>query len=283
MQRKNRILSLIDFSEYSETILRFTRSFSTYLQAEVVLIHQFPGVVPARASANVREQFYKNEREDTYERLVELAGPLFETLPAMVASEKDITDTLRNLGSPSYFDWLFIGLKGTSFIEQVFLGSKAADVLGETDFVSVAIPLSGEICYPKELVVAVDPDASFEISQLRTVLSQLPGDISNITLLSITPDEKAGAELQTALLHLATSLDGYNTATIVFNSGDEVKEIERYMNDKKDSFLVVQAGDEATHDFIFKKGLVNELVYKSSVPMIVLPRKVQPLTSTTSR
>ncbi|HEY1020879.1 MAG TPA: hypothetical protein VGE06_01145, partial [Flavisolibacter sp.] len=74
MQRKNRILSLIDFSEFTDTTLRYTRSFSVYLDAEVVLIHQLPGIVPARASANVREQFYKNEREDTYERLVEQAG-----------------------------------------------------------------------------------------------------------------------------------------------------------------------------------------------------------------
>ena len=283
MQRKNRILSLIDFSEYSEAILRYTRSFSTHLGAEVVLIHQFPGIVPARASANVREQFYKNEREDAYERLVELASPLFETLPAMVASEKDVTDTLRNLKNPAYFDWLFIGIKGTSFLEQLFLGSKAIDVLEEPDFVSVAVPLREEICYPKELVVAVEPGVSFDVSQLHAVLAQLPGGISNLAFLSIMPDEVGEAETITTLSQLAAQFEGYHTSTMVFKGGNEIKEIENYMNNKKDSYLVLQAGDPDTHDFIFKKGLVNELVYKSIVPMIVLPRKVQPVTNTTLR
>ncbi|MBB1286523.1 universal stress protein [Flavisolibacter sp. BT320] len=275
MQRKNRMLSLIDFSEYVETTLQYTRRFSAYLNAEVVLIHQLPGIVPARASANVREQFYKNEREDTYERLVGLAGPLFESMPAMIASEKRIADTLHNLKNPDYFDWLFIGIKGTSFFEQLLLGSKAVEVLEESDFVSVAVPLGRELCFPKELVIAIDPDAPFDSHRLKKVLSQLPGNIRNLAFLSITPDKEESGEAKTTLAEVAAQFEGYTTSTIVLHSGNEVKEIERYMNDRQDSYLVLQAGDPETHDFIFKKGLVTELVYKSIVPMIVLPRKLE--------
>lgn len=282
MQRKNRILSLIDFSEFTDTTLRYTRSFSDYLDAEVVLIHQLPGIVPARASANVREQFYKNEREDTYERLVEQAGPLFKTMPAMVASEKMLTNTLHNLENPAYCDWLFIGIKGTSFFEQLLLGSKAVEVIEDSRFVSVAVPLGKDLCFPKELVVAVDPDASFDSTQLKTVLSQLPGGISNIAFLSVTPDDENENAIKNSLNQMAARFEGYHTSVLLFHSGNEIKEIERYMNDRKDSYLVLQAGDPETHDFIFKKGLVNELVYKSVVPMIVLPRKTGQATEPTS-
>lgn len=267
------MLSLVDFSEYTDTMLRYTRSFSDYLDAEVVLIHQLPGIVPARASANVRDQFYKNEREETYERLVELAGPLFGTMPAMVASEKMLTDTLHNLENTAYYNWLFIGIKGTSFFEQLLLGSKAVEVIEESRFVSIAVPLGKNLCFPKELVVAVDPDTPFDSTHLKTVLSQLPEGISNIAFLSITPDDENENAIRNTLGEIAAGFEGYHTSVLVFHSGNEIKEIERYMNDRADSYLVLQAGDPETHDFIFKKGLVNELVYKSVVPMIVLPRK----------
>lgn len=273
MQRKNRLLCLIDFSEFTETTLRYAKSFSGCLQADIVLIHQLAPIIPARASESLREQVYKNEEEDTYERLAQLAGPLFDTLPQMVASEKELTDILSSMRTPAYFDWLFLGLKGTSFLEQVFIGSKAVEVLNQTDFVSVAIPLNKEVCYPKELVVAVDPEVTFDTTHLNEMLPQLPGGVSRITFLSITTHERSDADVQALLSNLAAAFAGYPTDTIIFNSGEEIKEIERFMGDKQDCFLVLQAGDPDTHDFIFNRGLVNELVYKSIVPMIVLPRK----------
>ncbi len=275
MQRKNRLLCLIDFSEFTETTLRHAKSFSGCLDAELVLIHQLAPIVPSRASESLREQVYKNEEEDAYERLTKLAGPLFDTLPKMVASEKDFSEVLQGLKAPDYFDWLFLGLKGTSFIEQIFLGSKAAEVLNQTDFVSVAVPLSKEVCNPKELVVAVDPETSFDPSHLLEMLPQIPGGVARITFLSITSSERSDADVQASLSSLAAACSAYTTDTVIFNSGEEIKEIERFMSDKEDCFLVLQAGDPDTHDFIFNRGLVNELVYKSIVPMIVLPRKTK--------
>jgi nucleotide-binding universal stress UspA family protein len=271
MQRKNRILSLIDFSEHSETILRLTRSFGTYLQAEIVLIHQLPGIVTSRASASVREQVYKAEREDAFERLAELAGPLFETTPAMIASHQELTETLHSLKNDTYFDWLFIGMKGTSLLEQIFLGSKAVEVLDNTDYVTVTVPLTREFYFPQELVVALHAEYPFNSARLKTMLAQLSGVINKISFLTVTTDDSKRAENESLLSRLVTEFADLHPATVVIENGNVLKEVQRYMQDKQHCFLVVQEVDPSLHDFVFHRGLIKELVYKSLVPMIVLP------------
>ncbi|MDQ3276803.1 MAG: universal stress protein [Bacteroidota bacterium] len=271
MQRKNRILSLLDFSEYSEKILRCSKSFSTYLQAEVLLIHQLPNIVTARASASVREQVYKAEREDAFERLSELSGSMFETTLPMIASQEDLTETLSNLKNNAYFDWLLVGLKGKSFLEQVFLGSKAVAVLDQTSFVTIAFPLAKEICFPEELVVALHADDTINSEQLKAVVAQLPGALRKITFVTEMNSEDQRDSVASALSRLKAEFEAMAPAEVMIRGGDVQKELERYLQDKAQSFLLVQESDPLRHDSVFKRGLINELVYRSTVPMIILP------------
>jgi len=58
---------------------------------------------------------------------------------------------------------------------------------------------------------------------------------------------------------------------VIFESSDVLKVVEGYMLEREKSFLVVQQSDALLHDAVFKRGLITELVYKSTVPMVILP------------
>ena len=58
METRNRIIVLVEFSEYSENLVNFAFSISEIIKAKVVLVHKISGVTPAMADEGVRDGWY---------------------------------------------------------------------------------------------------------------------------------------------------------------------------------------------------------------------------------
>ena len=273
MKLKNRIISLIDLSDYSEAIIRCTQEFGSFLHAEVVFVHQLPAIVPERVNPSIKENFQSSARAQAYERITEMAGSQFEHQPAVIVSEEDLPTVVHRIINDHFFNWLFIGLKGTSFLEQMFMGTKAVHIINETDFVTVAFPLTTRAFSPGEIIVAVQEKAVADSKQLKKVILQLSESVPKITILSIVAGSENESEIQELKHQLIGNFDEYNPTSVVFKGPDVYNDLENFLKQKNNSLLVLQ--EEDTRLSRFKKNIVSELIYKSLIPLIILPRTMR--------
>ena len=63
----------------------------------------------------------------------------------------------------------------------------------------------------------------------------------------------------------------YNTSFAIYEGSNPLEDIKKVINFKIDEMLVIQKGSRLFTDQLFRKFLINELVYEGKTPLIVLP------------
>lgn len=272
MTRKNRIITLIDFSDNSETLIKFSSEFSKIIDSEVVFVHKVPGLSPALADTDIKKQIIAIEKEEAQDQLKALTKKYYFNAAELFVSEKTILEILDELKSENYFDWAFVGLKGTGVLKKIFIGSTALKVIDDSELLTVAIPIQKEIFIPSRLIVSVYYKYPINIAQFNILLSNLSEQIKEIEFITVITEKDDEDESINYLIQLKLMYSEYNAAINPFRGKDAFSEIIDHMEDKKDSFLVVQQGSRSLTDSLFRKFLINDLVYSSSIPLIVLSK-----------
>lgn len=270
MKKQNRIISLIDFSEYSNKVIQFTADFSRLIDARVVFVHRVPGMVPALADSESRRQIIDHEKEVALQKLKEQAGVYFSPAPQFEVSDKHLLTIFKELKDEGYFDWVVAGLKGTGMVKKVFMGSTTLMVIEETRLPTVAIPMAENISLPKELVVVVSSKYPINAEMLKPVMTNLSGSVVKTTFISIITETDDELNTGKYFKELENEFKAFNTMSVMFKGVDPFEEIQGYFRDKSDVFLVAQQGSGTLTDALFGDHFINELVYHGSIPLIVL-------------
>jgi len=69
----------------------------------------------------------------------------------------------------------------------------------------------------------------------------------------------------------AMFVDRFNTDFAIYEGNNPFEDIKKVINNKIDELLIVQKGSRLLTDQLFRRFLINELVYEGQTPMIVLP------------
>ena len=62
-----------------------------------------------------------------------------------------------------------------------------------------------------------------------------------------------------------------DTSYELFVGRTAFEDLKRILSEKKDEFIIVQRGSRMLMDQIFRKFLINELVYEGNIPLVILP------------
>jgi hypothetical protein len=65
--------------------------------------------------------------------------------------------------------------------------------------------------------------------------------------------------------------ENYKTFYEIYVSDNPSKNIQNIISGKSNELLVVQKGERLLTDYLFRKFLINDLVYDAKTPLIVLP------------
>ena len=272
MTRKNRIIALIDFSDNSETLIKFSSEFSRIIDSTVVFVHKVPGLSPRLEDADIKKQIIDIDKEEALDQLEALAKKYFFRNGEFLVSEKDILTILEELKNEHYFDWVFVGLQGKGLLKKIFIGSTALEVIEGSEILTVAVPIQKEIFIPQKLIVGVYYKFPINIAQFNILLSNLSEQIKEIEFVTVITENDDEDESIKYLLDLTLMYSEYHAVMNHFKEKDAFSEITDHMADKTDVFLVVQQGSRALSDRQFKKFLINDLVYSNSIPLIVLSK-----------
>lgn len=269
-KKKNRILLLIDFSKYSEDLTNFAFKISEIIDAKVVLIHQITGMASGMADQEVRDEIIKSETEEAHSKLIKLANKRVYSHDSFHISTKPIVSILKEIESEQYFDLVFTGLKGSGALKRLFIGTTTLSIIEESNLLTVALPLQKKLALPNKLMVGINSNYPLNKNQFEKLLNVFENQIEQLVFFTILKDEEDENEARKHLMDVQKQYEHKNPSVQIYKGDDAFNMLKDKMDFDENSFLVLQQGTRSFSDKLFRKFMINELVYSAKTPLIVL-------------
>lgn len=261
---------LIDFSEYSENLIDFAFNFSEIIGAKVVFVHRIFGMVPRMADPETKAEMVKSEIEEAQINLRKLARGRIYGDDSFYVSQKPVLTILNELANEYYFDWVFAGLKSTGILKRLFIGSTTISIIDESNLLSVAVPIRNPISVPKKLMIGINSKYPINKDQLSWLLSSLNPQIKEIEFFTILKDDENETRASDYLSRFQTEYEAHQPTIRLYKGENGFDLLKERVELTRKSFLVLQQGSRSLTDQLFRKFMINELVYSAKTPLIVL-------------
>jgi nucleotide-binding universal stress UspA family protein len=268
-----RLITLIDLSEYSEAVLRFADAWSKAFGAELLLVHQVEWITPTLTHERTRKELVRNEKNEAREALDELQTRILSTEQkvGVHVTEENLVPLLQRLEEQGQEDLILLGLKGKGKLGRIFIGSSALRVIEGTESITVAIPKGIDELLPRILHVAVSPKYPIDREAFEGLLQGVREELEAIEFMSIVledDDERASKEL---IEELQEEYRKRGSSSRLFRGDDAFGAIRSHLGEGSGGMLLVQRGSRKLRDYMFRRFLINDVVYDASIPLIVLP------------
>ena len=271
---RKRFIILIDFSEYSSNLIKYASDWSKEANAEILLLHQTIILAPAMVDSETKQQITQLTNEEALQKLKELVKTRISNTVSVrySVSENPLQFTLATLLEEPFENLVFVGVKGTGVLKKLFLGSMALQVIRNTKNIIVAMPKEIDKFTHEKIFVAVNEKKPLNMVELNNFFHFMDAKNTSITFFYLAkPDEKTkGIEKQLQELS-ETFADRFNTDFAIYEGQHRLEDIKKVINNTVDEILVVQKGSRLLTDRLFRRFLINELVYEGQTPLVVLP------------
>ncbi|CAM4255315.1 universal stress protein [Gillisia hiemivivida] len=272
MDKMNRITVLVDFSEHSKNLVNFAFGLSESIKAKVLFIHKYTSMVPGMTDQDTRDEIMRTNKEEAHAKLWKLVKNRVFSEDSIHVSPKPILTILNELKADRYFDWVLAGLKGTGALKRLFIGSTTVSIIDNSDHLTIAVPINMPISIPRKLLVGVNPLFPLNQHQFSNMLRTLAGKVQEVEFFSIVKDGENEDKAKDQLNRLRKEYDAYNSSISLFKGEDAFNGLKAYLEKTPDSFLVLQQGSRSLQDKLFRKFMINELVYSGQTPLIVISK-----------
>jgi len=272
---KTRLIVLIDFS--TDNLFKFAGLWSEVLKADLLFIHQVPGLIPSLADGESRALIIEEEKKEALTKLKSMAYEYFPQLKNVKyhVSEQSLLTTIKAITVQDniYKNLVLAGLKTRGYLQQLLFGSTSTKLIDELDYPLIAIPANIEAFIPEKFILALSYRYPLNQDSYHRLLEALEETIQMSEIISVvTPNDQA-AESQDYLQRLTSEIKKDIPTTYMLFKGEEpFKEIKKHVfSGHKNCLLVVQKGSRSLSDQFFRKFLINELVHDGSIPLVVIP------------
>ncbi len=271
---KKRLIVLIDFSEFSGNLIRYAGDWGEKTNAELLLIHQTVVMAPALADNESRRMIARQANDEALEQLKALAQTLIPSTvkTSFAVSDQQLHLTLTKLLAESFHNLVLVGMKGTGLLKKIFLGSVVTQVIDNAKGIVAAIPKEISAFSHARIFVAVTDKHPLNILELNNLLNFIDKENTHITFFYLAKPFERTKDMEKQLRDLSVLFGSrYYTSHTIYEGANPFEDIKKVINNQVEEILVVQKGSRLLTDQLFRKFLVNELVYEGQTPLIVLP------------
>lgn len=271
---KKRFIILVDFSEYSSNLIKYASDWSKEANAQIHLHHQTIAFLPAFADNKTKQQLDQEANDEALQKLKTLAKTIIPSTVEVTysVSEIDIHLTLPELLEEPFENLIFIGLKGTGRLKKLFLGSLALQIIRNTKNIIVAMPLEIDTLSHEKIFIAVGEKKPLNILELNNFFKFIDNPNVSITFFHLIKPNEDTTNIKKQLKDLSEMFaDRFKTDFAIYEADNRLDGIKKVINNKIDEILIVQKGSRILTDQLFRRFLINELVYEGQTPLIVLP------------
>ena len=264
---------LLDFSDYASAELILAKSWAESKGFEVKVLHQPDFFAPSMANKEQRLRLEYEQIREINHRWLRLKDEIFgpETSPGfdIVKTSLDAYLEIELTKTPGI---IIMGLKGGGKLKQIFLGSMVSELVEKLNEYITAVPKSLAFFEPRELVVSISPHYVFNHDGLAALLPLLPSSIKMINWISVVehPEDEMVLLQHLKLLSTKVKSDMENKFSVFCGEG-VFEKVKTFVSSEKGQILVVQKGGRTFKDKLFRRFLINDLVYDGSVPLIIIP------------
>ncbi len=238
------------------------------------MVHQSIVLAPALTDNESRQKIAQQTNNEALQKLKILAK---ELIPPTVkvsfsVSEAHLLTTLNTLLAEPFDNIIFTGIKGTGLLKQIFLGSMAVQVIDNTENIIVAIPKEISTFSHEKIFVAVTESHRLNILELNKFLNFIVNENTCITFFYLAKPNEQTTRIEKQLNDLSYLFtDRFKTKIAIYEGNNPFEDIKKVINNKKEEMLIVQKGSRLLTDQLFRRFLINELVYEGQTPLIILP------------
>jgi nucleotide-binding universal stress UspA family protein len=271
---KKRFILLVDFSENSESLVRYAWDWGKQVNADIHLVHQTEVLLPAFADDISRDNLAGIANEGALQKMIQLIRATLPTSARVsyTVSDEPIPRTLRKLLTDPFDQLVFVGLKGTGLFKKIFMGSVAIQVIEKTNNIVVAMPTEISSFSHEKIFVAVTEKNPLNILALNKFFHFIDKEKTTITFFHLSKPSEKRRSIEKQLKGLAELFAAqFNTSYAIYEGSSSFNDIKGVINSSIDELLIVQRGSRHLTDQIFRKFLINELVFEGQTPLIVLP------------
>lgn len=271
---EKRLIVLIDFSAYSGDLLKYAYDWSVKAGGDLVLVHHTTIVVPAMADDHTRVTLAQATNDDAVATMKKLAGELLPSDATIryIASELPLESIIAGLQAEPSDSIVFMGVKGTGRLKQIFVGSYVIEVIDRSNSIVVAMPRNVTEFVSRKMYVAVSNAFQLNTAALDTLLRFTGDRIKELSFFSFTDSKFDLTQMESFLGGLVREYGDRVSADYNLYAGEKVYDnIRDIINNKTNEILVVQRGSHSLTYQPLRKFIINELVFAGETPLIVLP------------
>jgi hypothetical protein len=267
-------LALIDLTPNSIAVIRLAHWWSTTAERPLHLLHDVKKVLPALTDQETQEAWFAMESTEARikaQRMGDEAVGAQTFFPIHISRDR-IMEQIELLHGRERLNVIFVGAKGTGFLDRVLKGSHIITLTEKFEIPIVAVPVGYEYRGKIDLHVAVSHHHPFDAASFLSFFKRHEALIRSVEFLSVDTDEADQVPNMALLATLAGECRLEIPVTSRSYQGrDPLSVFKEHLTGDPARMLIVQKGSRSWADQMFRKFLVNELVYDGSVPMIILP------------
>ena len=271
---RKRFIILIDFSDYSSNLIRYACDWAMQLDAELLLVHQTYVLAPALTDVEGKKNIAQQLKKDALCKLQSLSNELIPPIVkvSFFVSDLSLQITLPKILETPFESLIFAGIKGTGLLKKIFMGSVVLQVIESANHLVVAMPKEIATYSQRKIYVAVTDKYPLNQLELTKFLSFICCENTSITFFYLAKpthntDEMVNCPADLTMLYA----DRFSTDFTIYEGINIFADIKKVINNQIDEILVVQKGSRLLTDQLFRKFLINELVYEGQTPLVVLP------------
>ncbi|MBS9524152.1 universal stress protein [Litoribacter ruber] len=271
---KKRLILLIDFSKFSEPLVKLAHLLAKQLESKITLVHQVPSLVPSLSDLESREQLISHEKEAATSKMLELIHTvgLAEEEVSLLVTEKNLSKILNERSVMGHDDIVMLGLKGTGFLKKLLIGSTVTKIIEETNKPIIAIPSNLTSFEPSKFVVAVSYRFPVNEDSLQHMLETFKPFRVKLEFITVVTKNDNPDSSSAYLLLLEERFRDWGATYKIYHGADAFKEIKSHVHAIPNSYLVAQKGSRTLNDQLFRNFMLNDLIHDGSMPLLILPK-----------
>jgi nucleotide-binding universal stress UspA family protein len=271
---KKRFIILVDFSEYSSNLIKYACDWCKQIDADLLLVHQSIILAPALTDNESRQMIVQHTNARALKKLKSLAKELIppDVNVSFFVSEGHLQAVLTRLLAEPFDNLILTGLKGTGLIKKLFLGSVALQVIEKTKNITGGIPKEIDSFSHEKIFVALTEKHPVNIVELNKFLSFINSENTTITFFHLAKPMEKTQGIENLLRELSAKFaDRFKADFAIYEGNNPFEDIKKVINNREEEMLIVQKGSRLLTDQLFRRFLINDLVYEGQTPLIVLP------------
>ncbi len=267
-----KLFVLIDFSKFTANQLKLADAWAKAYDLELHIAHEQDVVTPALADPTLRTQIIFDVQGDIKNEFDKLRKSYLspDTKHVFHLLQQGLIPFLEEHADKT--SMVLMGLKGMGKLMQIFIGSTTLRIIESANCIVLATPVAFDAPLPARLIVGINNRYPINETALQSTLDLLAVRLKEIQFVTVLTDEDNKEDTETYLETLVARFGSRIAASSkIFEGGDAFGMIKSYVRSKEEAFLVLQKGSRTFQDKIFRKFVINELIYDGSLPLIILP------------